>query len=169
MVIDAAKGRGTADPQNCLRSVYCATSPFLPLSIRWIAKRATPYDLLDEIEYELGIKTYPMNWPIGCGKEFKGVYDRNKKEIIAFRANDEMANGQRQVAAIEADLSDPNLAELIGEDHRQTLVDDVELLDGAGYEFDLEAVAPRAAFAGVLLVRRSPILAWSRSWRTSCI
>ena len=48
--------------------------------------------------------------------------------------------GQRQVAAIEADLSDPNLAELIGEEHRQTLVDDVELLDGAGYEFDLEAV-----------------------------
>ena len=59
---------------------------------------------------------------------------------MAFRANDEMANGQRQVAAIEADLSDPNLAELIGEEHRQTLVDDVELLDGAGYEFDLEAV-----------------------------
>ena len=139
MVIDAAKG---VEPQTRKLFKVCLLRdiPIFTFINKMDREARNPYDLLDEIEYELGIKTYPMNWPIGCGKEFKGVYDRNKKEIIAFRANDEMANGQRQVAAIEADLSDPNLAELIGEDHRQTLVDDVELLDGAGYEFDLEAV-----------------------------
>ena len=139
MVIDAAKG---VEPQTRKLFKVCLLRdiPIFTFINKMDREARNPYDLLDEIEYELGIKTYPMNWPIGCGKEFKGVYDRNKKEIIAFRANDEMANGQRQVAAIEADLSDPNLAELIGEEHRQTLVDDVELLDGAGYEFDLEAV-----------------------------
>jgi peptide chain release factor 3 len=35
-----------------------------------------PFDLMEEIEQVLGIRTYPVNWPIGCGKEFKGVYDR---------------------------------------------------------------------------------------------
>ena len=36
-----------------------------------------PFELMENIEEILGIKTYPMNWPIGCGKEFKGVFDRN--------------------------------------------------------------------------------------------
>ena len=43
-----------------------------------------PFKLLDDIENELGIKTYPMNWPIGSGKEFKGVYERDNNRIIAF-------------------------------------------------------------------------------------
>ena len=41
-------------------------------------------NLLDEIEKELGIATCPVNWPIGSGKEFKGVYDRNEREVELF-------------------------------------------------------------------------------------
>ena len=51
------------------------------------------FDLLEDIENVLGIHTYPVNWPIGSGKEFKGVYDRNSKKILAFTAN----NGQKEV------------------------------------------------------------------------
>ena len=42
------------------------------------------FDLLDEIEKELGIATCPVNWPIGSGKEFKGVFDRQKQEVELF-------------------------------------------------------------------------------------
>ena len=45
-----------------------------------------PYELLEEIENVLGIKTCPINWPIGSGKRFKGVYDRDTKKISMFKA-----------------------------------------------------------------------------------
>lgn len=70
-----------------------------------------PFDLLEEIEQVLGIETYPMNWPIGSGKEFKGVYDRNKKEILAFQHSGKV--GQQQAEKIEAQLGDPGLDELL--------------------------------------------------------
>ena len=38
------------------------------------------------MERELGIDTYAVNWPIGCGKEFQGVYDREKQRILFFQA-----------------------------------------------------------------------------------
>ena len=43
-----------------------------------------PFELMDEIENVLGIRTCPINWPIGCGKSFKGVYDRHDKTITTF-------------------------------------------------------------------------------------
>ena len=95
--------------------------------------------LMDEIEKELGIGTYPMNWPIGSGVDFKGVYDREKSEILAFEGDKEL-RGQHEVKAHEIDLNDAALETILGESLCQTLRDDVELLDGAGYEFDLEKV-----------------------------
>ena len=41
-----------------------------------------PFELCEELEKELGLDTYAMNWPIGCGKEFKGVYDRQNRKVI---------------------------------------------------------------------------------------
>ncbi len=139
MVIDAAKG---VEPQTRKLFKVCTLRhiPIFTFINKMDREARSPYDLLDEIEQELGISTYPMNWPIGSGKEFQGVYDRNQKEIIVFRAVDELANGQHEVPSIEADLNDPALSELIGPYHYQTLCDDVELLDGAGYEFDMDAV-----------------------------
>ena len=43
------------------------------------------FDLLDDIEKNLGIDTCPMNWPIGSGKGFRGVYERKSGEVIAER------------------------------------------------------------------------------------
>ena len=135
MVIDASKGV-EAQTRKLFKVCLLRDIPIFTFINKMDREARNPYDLLDEIEYELGIKTYPMNWPIGCGKEFKGVYDREKKEILAFTAN----NGQREVEATEASLDDASMKERLGEDLYQTLQDDVELLDGAGYEFVLEQV-----------------------------
>ena len=87
----------------------------------------------------LGIKTYPMNWPIGCGKEFKGVFDRESRHILAFQS-DGKANGVKILDKIEAELGDPSLDELITAPLHEKLAEDIELLDGASYDFDMEAV-----------------------------
>ena len=135
MVIDASKG---VEKQTIKLFKVCLLRdiPIFTFINKMDREARSPFDLLDEIESVLGIKTYPMNWPIGSGKEFKGVYDREKSRIIAFTAN----NGQREVDATEVDLADPTLKDMLGEYLYQQLADDVELLDGAGYEFDLDVV-----------------------------
>ena len=80
-----------------------------------------------------------MNWPIGCGKGFKGVFDRNIRRVLAFES-DGRANGVKMVDEIEAELGDPALDGLIGAENHQKLAEDIELLDGAAEEFDLDAV-----------------------------
>ena len=98
-----------------------------------------PFELMENIEEILGIKTYPMNWPIGCGKEFKGVFDRNTRKVLAF-SSDGRANGVKKVSETEAELGDPALDELLTPYLHQQLVDEIELLDGAAEEFDLDKV-----------------------------
>ena len=122
MVIDAAKG-----VENQTRKLFkvCVMRniPIFTFINKMDRESRNPFDLLDEIENELGIKTYPVNWPIGSGKEFKGVYDREHRHILSFEAN----NGTREVEKTEIDC--------------HTLREDVELLDGAAEEFNSELVA----------------------------
>jgi len=135
MVIDASKG-----VENQTRKLFkvCVMRhiPIFTFVNKMDRESRNPFDLMEQIESELGIQTYPVNWPIGSGKEFKGVYDRDKKHMISFEAS----GGQHQVAATEVDLSDPSLDSLIGENLHSTLCDDIELLDGASYEFDIKKV-----------------------------
>ncbi len=137
MVIDAAKG---IEPQTRKLFKICAMRhiPIFTFINKLDREARSPYELMEELEKEFGIGTYPMNWPIGCGQEFKGVYDRNKREILAFN---EFHRGQSKIRAIECELDDTErLDELIGTRLRETLADDIELLDGAGYDFDLDEV-----------------------------
>ena len=137
MVIDAAKG---IEPQTRKLFKICAMRhiPIFTFINKLDREARSPYDLMEELENEFGIGTYPMNWPIGCGQEFKGVYDREKQEILAFS---EFHRGQSRISAIECKLDETEkLDELIGERLRKTLADDIELLDGAGYDFDIEKV-----------------------------
>ena len=137
MVIDAAKG---IEPQTRKLFKICAMRhiPIFTFINKLDREARSPYDLMEELENEFGIGTYPMNWPIGCGQEFKGVYDREKQEILAFN---EFHRGQSRISAIECKLDETEkLDELIGERLRKTLADDIELLDGAGYDFDIEKV-----------------------------
>ena len=121
---------------SCSRSAPCAISRSLRLSTRWTARPSDPFDLLDELENELGIETYAVNWPIGCGKEFQGVYDRRgQQHRLLLRRVRQAPRRPRGGPARRPAAS----AELIGADRRQQLRDDVELL-GAGREFDMDEV-----------------------------
>ncbi|RGX55433.1 peptide chain release factor 3, partial [Anaerotruncus sp. AF02-27] len=138
MVIDAAKG---VEPQTRKLFKVCLLRdiPIFTFINKMDREARSPFDLCEQIEQELGIQTYPVNWPIGSGREFKGVYDRHKREIIAFEAG-EYANGQKAVASTEYALGAPRLDEALGQALHAQLSDDIELLDGASYEFDLEKV-----------------------------
>ncbi len=132
MVIDASKG-----VENQTRKLFkVCTMRHIPI-FTFINKMdrdaRSPYDLLEQIENELGISTYPVNWPIGSGRDFKGVYDRNKSEVLAFKAN---VGGLREVEKTELSIDDPSLPGLLGDELFGTLRDDLELLDGAGDAFD---------------------------------
>ena len=137
MVIDAAKG---IEPQTRKLFKICAMRhiPIFTFINKLDREARSPYELLEELENEFGIGTYPMNWPIGCGIDFKGVYDRANRQILAFN---EFHRGQSRIKAIACSMEETEkLDELIGPKLRQVLSDDIELLDGAGYEFDLEQV-----------------------------
>ena len=131
MVIDASKG-----VENQTRKLFkvCVMRhiPIFTFINKMDRESRNPFDLLEQIETELGIKTYPCNWPIGSGKNFKGVYDRRKGKIIYFEGE----NSKFKAEAKEVDLGDNSLSEVLGQENYETLVDDIELLDGASYDFD---------------------------------
>ncbi len=135
MVIDASKG---VEKQTIKLFKVCMLRhiPIFTFINKMDREARDSFELLEEIEKVLGIQTYPMNWPIGCGKEFQGVYERENRRVIKFTPG----NGRHEVDAVECDITDAGLKQLLGDDPYQTLVDEVELLDGAGSEFDLEAV-----------------------------
>ena len=137
MVIDAAKGI-EAQTRKLFKVCAMRHIPIFTFINKLDREARDPFELLDELEKEFGIGTYPVNWPIGCGVSFKGVFDRDKRQILTFN---EFHRGQEKLTAIECDITDTEkLDELIGEYQRRELVDQIELLDGASYEFDLEKV-----------------------------
>ena len=83
MVIDGAKG---VEPQTRKLFKVCALRhiPIFTFVNKMDRETRDSLELCEEVERELGIATYPVNWPIGCGREFKGVYDREKKRILHF-------------------------------------------------------------------------------------
>ncbi len=137
MVIDASKGV-EAQTIKLFKVCVMRNIPIFTFINKMDREANDSFELLDEIEEVLGIKTCPINWPIGCGKNFKGVYDRQTKKISRFLAAN---NGQKEVETIEAELGDPKLDELITKEYHDILLDDIELLDGASDEFDLEQVS----------------------------
>ena len=134
MVIDGAKG---VEPQTRKLFHVCAMRhiPIFTFINKMDRETKDPLALCEEVERELGIDTYAVNWPIGCGKEFRGVYDREKASILFFSAE----GRGKKAASVEVDLEDPAAANFIGEERWQALRDEVELL-GAGRDFDMKAV-----------------------------
>ena len=137
MVIDAAKGI-EAQTRKLFKVCAMRHIPIFTFINKLDREARDPFELLDELEKEFGIGTYPVNWPIGCGISFKGVFDRDKRETLAFN---EFHKGQEKLTAIKCDITDTEkLDELLGEYQRAELVDQIELLDGASFEFDIEKV-----------------------------
>ena len=96
-----------------------------------------PFDLMQEIEQTLGIKSCPMNWPIGNGSDFKGVYNRKLKQIELFSSE---GHGHSASDYISGKPDDPKFRELLGEALFSQLCEDIELLDAAGDDFDIDRV-----------------------------
>lgn len=135
MVIDGSKG---VEEQTRKLFKVCGMRhiPVFTFINKMDREAKDPYELMEEIEAELGIKTCAINWPIGSGKRFKGVYERETQKVLRFQG----VNGTREAEVIEADLNDTSLADVLEEELYLKLKDDVELLDGASEPFDLEAV-----------------------------
>ncbi|MFI3168621.1 MAG: peptide chain release factor 3 [Faecalibacterium sp.] len=138
MVLDAAKGI-EAQTVKLFKVCKLRHIPIFTFVNKMDRDAQDPFELMESIEEVLGIKTYPMNWPIGSGKEFKGVFDRNSQKILAFQS-DGRANGVKMVEEITAELGDASLDDLITPTLHSQLADDVELLDGAAEDFDLDRV-----------------------------
>ena len=134
MVIDGAKG---VEPQTRKLFKVCALRhiPIFTFINKMDRETRDPLELCEEVERELGIDTYAVNWPIGCGKEFAGVYDREKQRILFFSGE----TRGKKVNSVEVALEDPSLDEMLGAEKAATLRDEVELL-GAGRDFDMKAV-----------------------------
>ena len=134
MVIDGAKG---VEPQTRKLFKVCALRhiPIFTFINKMDRETRDPLELCEEVERELGIDTYAMNWPIGCGKEFAGVYDREKQRILFFSGE----TRGKKVNSMEVALEDPTLDETLGTEKAAKLRDEVELL-GAGRDFDMQAV-----------------------------
>lgn len=91
-----------------------------------------PFDLLKEIEDELGIQTYPMNWPVGMGKRFQGIFDRQRDQFIRFSGN------EQEIPIPKEELD--NYPELVENETFQAAYEEMELLEEAGEQLDMEAV-----------------------------
>jgi len=137
MVIDASKGV-EAQTRKLFKVCVMRHIPIFTFINKMDRDANDTFDLLDDIEKELGIATCPINWPIGSGKNFKGVYNREKREVLLFSDTEKgTKEGEMQTVSID----EPNLVTLIGEDKLQQLKDEIDLFDGAGAEFDLEMVS----------------------------
>ena len=137
MVIDGSKGV-EAQTRKLFKVCVMRHIPIFTFINKMDRDANDTFELLADIENELGIETCPINWPIGSGKEFKGVYDRNTRKVMTFA---DTQKGTKEGSEKIIDIEDPALVEEIGEAFYEQLTDEIELLDGASAEFDIEKVS----------------------------
>ena len=136
MLIDAAKG---LEPQTRKLFEVCRmrSLPIFTFVNKLDRPGREPLDLLDEIEQELGLQTYAVNWPIGTGDRFKGIFDRRKQQIHLFERS---AHGTKEAKATVVHLGDPRIEQLLEQELYYQLKEDLELLEGLGPELDLDLI-----------------------------
>ena len=137
MVIDAARGI-EEQTRKLFRVCRQRGIPIFTFINKVDRPTREPLELLDEIEQVLGIGATPMNWPIGNGSDFRGVYDRTVHQVHLF---DRTEHGQHRVPVEVANPSAPALRQLLGEQLQVRLGSEIELLEGAGAPFDTDLVA----------------------------
>ena len=134
MVIDGSKGV-EAQTRKLFKVCVMRHIPIFTFINKMDRDAMDTFELLDDIEKELGIATCPINWPIGSGKEFKGVYDRESQKIHVF-SDTEKGTKEGEDLVLSMDEADGVLLE----GQRETLMDEIDLLDGASAEFDQDLV-----------------------------
>ena len=137
MVLDGSRG---IEPQTLKLFEVCRRqhTPIFTFVNKVDRPAKAPLDLMDEIEKTLGLVTYPLNWPIGDGPDFRGVFDRTTQTVHLFERTE---HGAKRAPVIEInDLNDPLLDKMVGDQLANQLREDIELLELAGSELDIDEV-----------------------------
>jgi peptide chain release factor 3 len=136
MLIDGAKG---VEEQTIKLFHVCKMRgiPIFTFVNKMDRASKDPFELMEEIEQVLGIKSYPMNWPIGTDGDFKGIYNRKESRIELFHGGN---HGQSVVESTTGNVDDPIFTELLGEHYHNKLSDEIELLDIAGDKFNIKSL-----------------------------
>ncbi|MBU2645694.1 peptide chain release factor 3 [bacterium] len=135
MLIDGAKGV-EAQTKKLLDVCRMRNTPVMTFMNKFDRECRNPFDLLDEVESDLKIQCSPLTWPIGMGREFKGVYDLGSKSIRIYQPGTK----QREFETVKIEYpDDPKLDKIVGTMHADQLREDLELLEGAGTPFTKEA------------------------------
>jgi len=136
MLIDAAKG---LEPQTRKLFEVCKlrSLPIFTFVNKLDRPGREPLELLDEIEQELGLQTYAVNWPIGMGDRFKGVFDRRERQIHLFERR---AHGSQEALDTVINLGDPKIEDLLETELYYQLKEELEILDEIGPDLDLDLV-----------------------------
>lgn len=136
MLIDSAKGV-EVQTKKLFQVCRMRGIPIFTFINKLDREGRDPFELLEELEQVLGIRSYPMNWPIGSGKQFCGVYDRHKTRVELFQGEDHSRISVKPVSG----YADEAIRQLAGEIRYDQLCQDLELLDVAGDDFDLDLVS----------------------------
>ena len=136
MLIDAAKG---VEPQTKKLFAICRARkiPLFTFMNKMDRPSRDPLELLDELESVLGIGAFAMNWPLGSGDTFRGVYDRSTHDMHLFERS---AHGAKRASVQVTDVKDKRLRELTDDETYRQFLDGIELLEGAGAAFDHNAM-----------------------------
>ncbi|MDA3901059.1 MAG: peptide chain release factor 3 [Spirochaetes bacterium] len=136
MVIDAGKG---IESQTLKLFEICRKRdvPIFTFINKLDRPSLPPLDLIDELEKVLNIHAYPANWPLDNGPEFKGVFDRLKKEFNLF---ERVPGGSYRVPVALRDASDPFIKEILHSETFKDINEELEMLEVAQEGFDHEAV-----------------------------
>ena len=135
MLEDAAKG---LEPQTRKLFEVCRMRqiPIFTFINKMDRPGREPLELLDEIEQELGLACWPVNWPIGSGDRFRGVIDRRSHAVILF----DRAERGRQAAERTLSVQDARASGAVEPELLDQALEELELLEGAGADLDLELV-----------------------------
>ncbi|NOZ36735.1 MAG: peptide chain release factor 3 [Gammaproteobacteria bacterium] len=134
MVIDSAKGV-EARTIKLMEVCRLRTTPILTFINKLDREGRDPIELMDEVESVLNIQCAPVTWPIGMGKQFKGVFHLYNDSIHLYSATH---GGKIQIGEVIQGLNNPKLDEVLGT-AADELREEIELVRGASHEFELEA------------------------------
>lgn len=136
MVIDAAKGIET-QTRKLFEVCRQRGVPIFTFMNKLDRPTRSPLDLLDELENVLGIHALPINWPLGNGPEFRGVFDRQAQEVHLFQKTPQGAyRAPEQVGGVD----DALVRDAMAPDVYAAFRDEIDLLEGAGAEFNLDEI-----------------------------
>ncbi|NLO71642.1 MAG: peptide chain release factor 3 [Porphyromonadaceae bacterium] len=132
IVVDSAKGVET-QTRKLMNVCRMRNTPIMVFVNKLDREGRDPFDLMDELESELGISVRPLSWPISKGETFKGVYNLYKENLQLYTPNKQIIS-----QSVEIDVESPELDEKVGDKNAAQLREDMELIHGVYEDFDKE-------------------------------